>query len=195
MFKRWTPDPRIQRVGTWWHYEINQVLPGYENEINLADFDNAVIVPDQLSHAWRFLNADLNYALYIKPTPDGKITGFEDLVESSLHSFTDDNSTGEHVKQVYYLTENDKAQACEFLKLVLTYHIDTHTPEGQEDHARALKAEIAGISDLMTMKRKMAIYFDVQLHADWKREDLDAEKVHKVDYKFHGHHVKLSQTV
>ena len=193
MFRRWTPDPRIERVATWWHYEINRVLPGYENEINLEDFDNATVVPDDIWQGWRFIGADLDHALFIKPTKDGSIKGYEDLVESSLHSHTDDNSTGEHIKQVYYLTDHDKYIATEFLKCVAIYHIKLHTPVGQEEGARALRDEIAEISDFLTMKRIFAIYFDVNFYSDWEREDLESERVHEIDYKFHGHHVELSK--
>lgn len=187
-------DPRLERVGTYWHYEIFKVLPGFESSINLADFNNAVEIPERLAQGWRLVRADLNHALFIKPTPDGKVKGYEDLVQSTMNSFTPDGATDvAHQRQVYYLTETDKEIARDFLKFVSKLHIARHTPEGQERHARALRDEIDQTSDLIHMKRKFDTYFG---HSQfWSNEELEKERKHKVDYTFNGHHKKMAKNV
>lgn len=188
MFSNCSADEKLKRVGMYWHYEICQVLPEYESTINLADYNNAVVIPDELIGAERFLHGNLDHALTIKPTADGQVRGYEDLVQATL-----DYNDFSYKKQIYYMTDADKAKATAFLKLIADLHITQHTPEGREVPARYLRKELKQQTDLIALKRKFSTYFHVDIH--WKRSDLDKEKVHNVDYRYHGPHVKLSKNV
>lgn len=187
-------NPLLTRTGMFWHYEIFLVDPSIEQTINLADFNNAIVVPDDLAQAWRLVRADLDHALHIRPTKDGKVSGYEDLVQSTHNSHTEDGSTAPILtKQVYYLTDDDKQKALDFYKLVSALHIRDNTPEGHEHGARALRTEMQGISDLLHMKKTFDIYFGHSTY--WTRAELDKHKVHNVNYVFGGHHIKMAKNV
>lgn len=183
-------DGRVTRTGQFWQYGIWQVTPGFEAEVagNLAYFNNAKIIPDNLARADRFLHADLNHALAIKPLADGKVApSYEDLIQA-----TNDYTTGEHKKQIYYLTDQDKSDACELLKLILDAHISNWTQVGMETDANNLRADIHASTDLIAVKKLMETYFNVTQH--WKRSELDAARVHNVNYHYHPDH-KLAKHV
>jgi hypothetical protein len=185
-------NPNLTRTGSFWHYCIFQVADGYN--INLADFNNAVQVPDNLAQAWRFIGADLNHALTIKPTKDGIVSSYADLVSPTLNSFTPDGSTAPVLtKQIYYLTDQDQQDAIAFMQLAASLHIRDNTPLGQEQAAQSLRSEINGITDLIQMKQTFDVYFNTSTY--WKRSDLDKLKVHNVNYVFQGHDIPLAKNV
>ena len=177
-------DTRLKRTGQYWQYGIWQVEPGAETDVraNLADYNHAVEIPDRLAQADRYLNADLNHALAIKPLPDGKVNpSYEDLIMASLNQ-----QTKEHKKHIYYLTEQNKKDACDLLKLILGQHIRKWTRLNHESHARNLRTEIMAETDLLKLKKLFAVYFDVNEH--WTQQELDAARVHNVHYRYHPDH-------
>jgi hypothetical protein len=184
MIRAWDGmDARLSKVGQFWQYKILAVAAGQEGTVT-ADLTKlkAVVVPDRLLGADRYLHADLNYALSIKPLPDGTIPGYQDLVLA-----TNDYNTREFKKQIYYLTDQNKADALELLKLILSMHIRHRTRKGHETHAKALRNEIQASTELNNCKKLMEIYFDMSQH--WSQEELDRARKHNVDYRYHPDHI------
>jgi hypothetical protein len=147
-------DDRIVEIGKWWMYQIVYVDTQAHPDIR-TDWLNGVELPENVAKAHIFA-----------ASVDGELTVlkkvFNDTTEIILPS---SGGNQEYFKEMYDLTETDKANARDFIKTILKLHVKNHLPMETGMNPAGTDTRLYNVIDnagtLNDIQKVMKHYFDV----------------------------------
>jgi hypothetical protein len=170
-------DPKIKRVGAFWHFIVLEIEDADFDSVEQIKDINYVIVPQNIAQADRLCYALHGKELHIKA--DIEVKTYDDLIQ---HTSFGDN---EYTKQIYYLTEQNDADAVEFMKIIMKLYMKNHPVPDKDVEAEQVIALIDELNNLYDAQMLAAQYFPMGwFHTDPRFATLPPKAV---DY-FCGYH-------
>jgi hypothetical protein len=170
-------DPRIKRTGDFWHFTVAEIDDAEIDSIDQLKHINYVVVAQNIAQADRLCYALHGRELHVKSGIE--INTYDDLIQ---HTSFGDN---EYTKQIYYLTDENDADATEFLKTIMKLYMKNHPVPDKDTEAEQVTALIDALTNLYDAQMLAAQYFPMGwYHTDPRFATLPPKAV---DY-FCGYH-------
>jgi len=139
-------DPRIEYVGSEWHYTIAHINDLHRGDIILNWLNYAELTEDQ-AHSHQFTNA-VNGEISVMQNKNNP----KDLVQPT--SFGDND----YEKVQYKLSSVDESNTVALLKKIMLLHAEKHFTE--ETGLTQIRAEVPSLRSLKETQMYMATYFE-----------------------------------
>jgi len=170
-------DPRINRCGDFWHFTVAEVDDAEIDNIDQIKDINYTVVSQDVAQADRLCYALHGRELHVKAGIE--VTTYNDLIQ---HTSFGDN---EYTKQIYYLTQENDANATTLLKIIMKLYMRNHPVPGKDAEAEQVITLMDSLTNLYDTQMFAAQYFPMGwYHTDERFATLPPPAV---DY-FCGYH-------
>lgn len=124
-------DPRIQVIGKWWHFDVAMID---DQHTDLTSAHQLLLKGEELTESVAKANK-------LCDSNDGEIA----LVNANFNSYDEIvqpsslSSGNAYVKQMYFLTDNDKANSVAFMKAGMRIYTNKHLLNDNDKKTRLLQ--------------------------------------------------------